>query len=781
MCFFRRGFILAKEVILNHNEHGDNKNILNEDQAMIATNEEIEPVSFSTILKNHLGMEELDLATVVRTEEFDNLFYYSGKDLGNVYTLEKTTFRLWSPIATEAKLIIYQKWADKKGKEMAMKQDEKGTWTIELTGDQDGLIYTYKVKIGDTWNEAVDPYVCATTVNGDKGVVVNLRSTDPDNWNPNKPALGTATDAIIYELHIRDLSISSDSGIKNKGKFLGVAELNTTGPNGVKTGLSHIKDLGVTHIQFLPMFDFYTVDETQLNKAQYNWGYDPKNYNVPEGSYSSNPFNPKVRIKEMKQMIQAVHDQGLRVIMDVVYNHVYDLEKSQFNAFVPGYYFRYNDDGTLANGTGVGNDTASERKMMRKFIIDSLTYWANEYHIDGFRFDLMGIHDVETLNAVRDAVDSIDPSIIILGEGWELNTPINPWLKATKKNADQMPGIAFFNDEIRDSIKGHVFNATDKGFINGGQGFEDPIKLGIAAKVAVTPYIEPNQVITYAEAHDNYTIWDKLKNTNLYAPVSELIRIHKFATSIMLTSQGIPFIHAGQEFMRTKNGNPNSYKAPDSVNQLDWSRRSQYNDEVNYMRGLIELRKKYPAFRMSHSTDVQKYLTFMESPEKTVAYLLADPKENNREYELFIVHNANQQETLINLPHSGEWQLLVNGEQAGIQTIHTITGSTILVPAVCSFVLKYNNYPVQHVDLSVPLPTASDQYIEPDLPIHTLHPDLELPMVPELPKAREYGDVGKIIDHSNKLIIDDQLYEMISKLTNEQKVALYMFLASLQK
>lgn len=764
---------MGKEAILNYPENEDNNQII--------ANEDKEKISFINILKKHFGTDELDMDSVVRTEEFENLFYYSGNDLGNMYTPEKTTFRLWSPTASEATLVMYQKWDDKTGKEMAMKPDEKGTWTVELTGDQDGLIYTYKVKIGNNWNEAVDPYVRAATINGDRGVVVNLFLTNPDNWNHNKPVLLKATDAIIYELHIRDLSISSDSGIKNKGKFLGVAELNTMGPNGVKTGLSHIKDLGVTHIQFLPMFDFATVDETQLNKKQYNWGYDPKNYNVPEGSYSSNPYDPKVRIKEMKQMIQAIHDQGLRIIMDVVYNHVYDLEKSNFNAFVPGYYFRYNDDGTLANGSGIGNDTASERKMMRKFIIDSVTYWAKEYQMDGFRFDLMGIHDVETMNAVRDALDAIDPSIIILGEGWELNTPINPLLKATKKNADQMPGIGFFNDEIRDNIKGHVFNATDKGFVNGGQGFEDAIKLGISGKVAVTPYIEPNQVITYTEAHDNYTIWDKLKNTNLYAPVSELIRMHKFASSIVLTSQGIPFIHAGQEFMRTKNGNSNSYKAPDSVNQLDWSRRSQFNDGVNYMRGLIELRKKYPAFRMSQSTDIQKYLTFIEgTPNNTIAYILVDPKDKNSEYELVIIYNANQQAVPVTLPHKGEWELLVNGEQAGIQTITTIHDDFVLVPAVCSYVLKYNKYNENNnnlADLSdlADLSMDSTHSIAPELPVEQNNvlevSDLEKVVV----------DSEKLSDNAGKLVIDDQLYNMIASLSNEQKIALYMFLLTLRK
>lgn len=748
---------MIKDSVPNQNNNNINPGSINEDN---------EKVSFSTLLKNQFGSNNLDVNTIARTEEFDNLFYYSGNDLGNIYTENQTSFRLWAPTASEAMLVTYQNWDDITGTELAMNQDEKGTWTMELKGDQDGLIYTYKVMIGDKWNEAVDPYVRAVTVNGDKGVVVNLHSTNPENWSTNKPVLLQATDAIIYELHIRDLSSSSDSGIQNKGKFLGVTELNTTGPNGVKTGLSHIKDLGVTHIEFLPMFDFATVDETQLTKRQYNWGYDPKNYNVPEGSYSTNPFEPKVRIKEMKQMIQAIHDQGLRVIMDVVYNHVYDLEKSNFHAFVPGYYFRYKEDGTPSNGTGVGMDTASERKMMRKFIIDSVTYWAKEYQIDGFRFDLMGIHDVETMNAVRDTLDSIDPTIIILGEGWELDTPIHPLLKATKRNADQMPGIAFFNDEIRDNIKGNVFDAPNKGFINGGHGLEDKIKQGIAGSVAVTPYIEPNQIITYTEVHDNYTIWDKLKNTNLYAPVSELIRMHKLASSIVLTSQGIPFIHAGQEFMRTKNGNSNSYRAPDSVNQLDWRRRSQFDSEVNYMKGLIELRKHYPAFRMSQTTEVHKYLTFMETPSNIVAYTLTDPKENNKEYELVIIHNANQQAISVTLPYYGEWHLLVDGEQAGVKTISTIIGDTILVPAVCSYVLKLNKNSVIN-----------------NLPItQTIHADDQNTLLKDYDTQENMEEATTLIlNHPlRKLVIDDQLYEMIGKLNDEQKITLYMFLRSLQ-
>lgn len=421
-----------------------------------------------------------EIGKVIRSEEFDKLFYYSGNDLGNIYTPQHTKFRVWAPTASEAKLVTYKKWNDKIGTEINMQQGEKGTWKAELKGNQKGLFYTYKVRIGDKWTEAVDPYARAASVNGDKGAVVDLEETNPKKWKANKsPKFKNPEDAIIYELHVRDLSIQPESGIKQKGKYLGVTEKGTRGPEGVKTGLDHMKDLGVTHVQLLPIFDYASVNEENLNEPQYNWGYDPKNFNVPEGSYSTNPYEPTVRITELKQMIQTLHDNNLRVVMDVVYNHMYNAAESNFHKLVPGYYYRYNEDGTFANGTGVGNDTASERKMMRKFMVDSVAYWAKEYNLDGFRFDLMGIHDYETMNEIRNAVNQIDPSIILHGEGWDLNTPLAAELKANQKNAEKMKGIAHFNDNIRDGLKGSVFEEKENGFVNGKENMEGRIKNGL--------------------------------------------------------------------------------------------------------------------------------------------------------------------------------------------------------------------------------------------------------------------------------------------------------------
>ncbi|PEW79541.1 type I pullulanase [Bacillus cereus] len=633
-----------------------------------------------------------EIGKVIRSEEFDDSFYYGGNDLGNIYTPQHTKFRVWAPTASEAKLVTYEKWNDKIGTEINMQQGEKGTWKAELKGNQKGLYYTYKVKIGDKWTEAVDPYARAASVNGDKGAVVDLEETNPKKWKANKkPKFKNPEDAIIYELHVRDLSIQSESGIKQKGKYLGVTEKGTKGPEGVKTGLDHIKDLGVTHVQLLPIFDYASVNEENLNEPQYNWGYDPKNFNVPEGSYSTNPYEPTVRITELKQMIQTLHDNNLRVVMDVVYNHMYNAAESNFHKLVPGYYYRYNEDGTFANGTGVGNDTASERKMMRKFMVDSVTYWTKEYNLDGFRFDLMGIHDYETMNAIRKAVNQIDPSIILHGEGWDLNTPLAAELKANQKNAEKMKGIAHFNDNIRDGLKGSVFEEKENGFVNGKENMEDRIKKGITAGIDYdinsSTYQDPEQVLTYVEAHDNHTLWDKLELTNPGDSEEVRKQMHKLSSSILLTSQGIPFLHAGQEFMRTKYGDHNSYKSPDSINQMDWLRRAAFNNEVDYMKGLIELRKKYPAFRMTSAEQIKKHITFIDVPKNVVAYSINGNGNGNKSEYFMVAHNANREDIDITLPSKGPWKVLVDGKLAGSKTLYVVHDNKIKVPALSSLVL----------------------------------------------------------------------------------------------
>ncbi|EIT86495.1 pullulanase, type I [Fictibacillus macauensis ZFHKF-1] len=639
------------------------------------------------ISKKNFGTAKASIGKVVRSKAFDQRFFYKGKDLGNTYSKKKTSFKLWAPTAAQAELIMYDHWNDKKGHVRKMKRGEHGTWKAEVKGNQAGRYYTYKVNVAGGSNEAVDPYAKAVSVNGDKGAIIDIAKTNPTHFTKRMPSFSPQK-AVIYELHVRDASIHPKSGIKHKGKYLGVAQENTTGPKGVKTGLNHIKDLGVTHVQLLPIYDYQTVDETKLTKPQYNWGYDPKNYNAPEGSYSTNPYKPAVRIKELKTMVKGLHHNNMRVIMDVVYNHMFSAQQSSFHKLVPGYYFRYNEDGTLSNGTGVGNDTASERKMMSKFIVDSVSYWAKEYNLDGFRFDLMGILDVKTMNAVRKSLNKIDPSIIVLGEGWDLNTPLDPNVKANQKNAKKMENIAHFNDQLRDGLKGSVFENVDKGFVNGQSHKEAAIKEGIKAGIdypsSIASYQQPTQVISYVEAHDNLTLWDKLTLTNPTASVTERKQMHKLASSIVLTSEGISFIHAGQEFMRTKDGDHNSYKSSDAVNQLDWQRAYEFQAENNYVKGLIALRKTQPLLTLSTAKAIRKSVSFIQAPANTVVYSLRG--ENQK--DLLVIHNANRQAVTVTLPTKGTWRVLVDGKQAGTKTLATVKGKQVSVSAISTFVLQ---------------------------------------------------------------------------------------------
>jgi pullulanase len=605
----------------------------------------------------------------VHSEEFDHTFYYEGNDLGTQYSPERTAFRLWAPTVSEAKVVLYSTWDGEAIEEEVMTRSEKGTWVLVKEGNYAGMLYTYKVRIGTYWNEAVDPYAKAVGINGDRGAIIDLSITNPDHWTDEKPTLDSPLDAIIYELHVRDLSIHPESGIHHNGKFLGITERGTLGPNGISTGLDHIRNLGITHVQLLPIYDYSTesVDETRLEEPQYNWGYNPKNYNVPEGSYSTNPYDPVSRIKEMKQMIQTLHESGLRVIMDVVYNHVYDAVNMSFGKLVPGYFYRYTEDGEHSNGSGCGNDIASERKMVRKFILDSVTYLTREYHLDGFRFDLMGLHDVETMNEVRRRLDEIDPSLILIGEGWDLQTPLEHEKKATQYNALKMPRIGHFNDGIRDALKGSALNEYDTGFISGKEGLEHEIRKGIVGGIKYSHDIqsfanEPDQTVTYVEAHDDHTLWDKLVITTSLSNDQTREKMHKLASAIILTSQGIAFLHAGQEFMRTKGGQRNSYNLSTEVNQLDWTRCSEFYGVVEYVKALIHLRKKHPAFRMRSAHDIRTHLFFEDVPVKAVAYSIRNHANGDPSRNLYIVHNANDHSIEVTLPCSKNWHVVFGKE-----------------------------------------------------------------------------------------------------------------------
>ncbi len=639
---------------------------------------------------NHpeFGRVTPELGGLFSSLEFDEKFFYQGDDLGPSYSKESTKFRLWAPTATAAELLVYSAAADSTpSKTVPMAKSAKGTWTAELSGDQHLTIYTYRVKLGELWSEAVDPYVQAATVNGTKGVVVDLAQTNPVGFiGHSKPAFsGVATDAVFYELHVRDLSVDPSSNIQTKGKFLGLTETGTKNPSGkTKTGIDAILDLGVTHLQLLPIYDYKTVDETRDD--QFNWGYDPLNFNVPEGSYSTKPADPLNRIIELKQTIQFLHSKNLRVVMDVVYNHVFDAGSHSFEKLVPGYFFRKQADGSFANGTGVGNEVASERSMASKYIVDSALYWAREYHLDGFRFDLMGILDVDTMNKIRSGVDQIDKDFLIIGEGWNMGDILSAEKKANQLNASQMPRIAHFNDGIRDGLKGSVFKAEENGWASGRPSNKAEVMSGITGEIEYSRTIvgswgasSPQQSVSYVEAHDNLTLFDKLKSSMPTSSDAERKRVFALASSVAILAQGVPFIHAGQEFMRSKGGDENSYKSPDSVNSLKWNDREKNAAMVNYFKGLIQIRKDNPAFRMATTADVKKRLKFASTPSDVIAYSLDASKQSNGVKRIFVVHNSSKKAKTVKLPIKASWKTLASGLQANpngfgkSKTIATVT------------------------------------------------------------------------------------------------------------
>jgi pullulanase len=598
---------------------------------------------------------------------------YKGTDLGLRYTPTASAFRIWSPTAAAARLLLYHTCTDTDPyKIIPMQKSADGTWYTRLRGDKHGSWYNFQVSIGGAWSHAVpDPYAKAVGTNGQKALIFDPKTTDPDNWAQDKsPRLDRPTDAIIYELHIRDATIHHSSGVTHKGRFAGLAEEDTHSPEGLPTGLAHLKDLGVTHIHLLPFFDYNSVDEARPDSPQYNWGYDPLNYNAPEGSYSTDPADGIKRIKELKQMIAAFHRNGLRVIMDVVYNHTATTESSCFSQLVPGYYYRRQADGSLSNATACGNETASERPMMRKFMLESVRYWCQEYHIDGFRFDLMGVHDITTMNDIADTLRKIKPDILLYGEGWTAgDSPVPDSLRALKKNVRKLHGIAVFGDDFRDGVKGSVFDIHDKGFASGKTAATESIKFGIAAacphpqinydkvNYSKAPYAwSPDEVITYCECHDNNTLWDKLHLSCPDASEDTRRQMHKLALALVLTSQGIPFLHAGTEFLRTKHDVENSYKSPDSINALDWHSRSIHQDVFQYTQNLIRLRKAHPAFRMYTGGQIADNIRFdQEAPAGTIAYTLNGAAMHDSWKKIWIAFNGSDTEKKLTLP-PGSWR-----------------------------------------------------------------------------------------------------------------------------
>ena len=636
----------------------------------------------------------LDQIAMYDSPEFISKYTYTGNDLGVTYTKKATTLRVWAPTATAVNVVTYKESNSpySSGKLTPMKYDVKGTWVATLKGDQDGTVFNYRVQVNGFNNEAVDPYVRATTVNGLRGVIVDLSSTNPKGWGMTKPRFsGKPTDAIIYELHVRDLSMDASSGFPaaQKGKYIAFTNTKTS-HNGQKTGVAAIKDLGVTHVELLPIFDFATVDE---NNPTFNWGYDPQNYNVPEGSYSADPTNPKLRITELKSAILSLHKQGLRINMDAVYNHVSNASSFSQNLIVPNYFFRRDDNGNLTSGSGCGNDVASERPMVRKFIVDSVKYWANEYNMDGFRFDLMGLMDIKTINEITTALNKIDPTILVIGEGWNMGTlPANQ--RANQLNIEKLSRVSHFNDQIRDGIKGSVFDSADTGFATGKFTSKMNVMAGIVGNIDYSTEIvtkwtttTPGQSVNYVESHDNMTLADKITASVKDVTPADVAKLSQLAGSMALLSQGLPFMQAGQEFLRSKGGDTNSYKSSDLVNSLKWSTKATNASTVKFYQGLIALRKAHPAFRMTTTDQVRKNLAFLTSPEGTIAYSLDGSAVKDPASTLVVVHNANTSTQTITLPKSGSWSILVEAGRAGNSVLRKVTGNSIQIAARSTLVL----------------------------------------------------------------------------------------------
>ena len=630
------------------------------------------------------------------TEDFESKYTYTGNDLGSTWTKEATSFRVWAPTAEKVKVLIYNSGASSTTnllESVEMTPDVNGTWVAKAEGDWNGKFYVYEVTIDGKATKACDPYAKATGVNGDRAMIIDMDSTNPEGWdkdkNPNADL--TINDAIIYELHIRDLGTDENSGIQNVGKFLSLTEHGTTTPNGTKTGIDYIKDLGITHLHILPMYDYSSVDETQ--EGQFNWGYDPKNYNVPEGSYSTDPYDGAVRVNEAKQMVQSLHNDGISVIMDVVYNHVSNHNTFCFNQIVPGYFTRISDSGVVSGGSGCGNDTASERSMVKKYIVDSVLYWTEEYHIDGFRFDLVGLIDTETINEIMEEVHKVRPDVIFYGEGWTMDTNVTKdgYDMTTQTNSQKVPGFSFFNDTIRDALKGNVFDATGKGYVQGAAGNADTIAqcfYGLARWCKT-----PAQTINYASCHDNYTLWDKLQVSAKDASEEELIKMNNLTAAIYMLAQGTPFIHAGEEMLRTKvnedgSFNHNSYDSPDSVNSIKWATLENPTnmDVVNYYKGLIAFRKEHGALRLTTAEDVAAHITNLENtPDEVKGFVITGGVKGEAADAICVIFNPNKEDAKVTLPE-GNWNIYINGDDAGTTKLGTASGE-VTVGAISAMVL----------------------------------------------------------------------------------------------
>lgn len=646
--------------------------------------------SCQSVKKNHL--------------DFDNYPVRDGKLTEMEYSPLNTKFFLWSPMADEVKVLLYHSGHEGSAYQtIPMQLGDNGTWNAQVNDDLHGKFYTFNVKMNGQWlGDTPGIMAKAVGVNGRRAAILDLSTTNPEGWDEDvRPALDNFADIVIYEMHHRDFSMDPHSGITHKGKYLALTEEGTQSAEGEKTGIDHLKELGINHVHILPSYDYASVDESNLNKAQYNWGYDPVNYNVPDGSYATDPYNPAVRIKEFKQMVQALHKAGIRVILDVVYNHTFDIKNSNFEKTVPGYFYRFNEKGNYADASGCGNETASNRAMMRKYMIESVLHWVNEYHIDGFRFDLMGIHDLETMNQIRAELNQIDPSIFIYGEGWAASAPqLSQEELAMKANAYKMPGIAVFSDEMRDGIRGPFNNDHQGAFLIGEPGHEMSIMYGLVGCIehpqivndsvnySQKPWaLQPTQMISYVSCHDDMCLADRIKATTPDATEEERAALHKLAETFVFMSQGVPFIFTGDEVLRDKKGVHNSYNSPDSINTVEWKNKSTHKDVFNYIKNLIALRKAHPAFRMGDAELVRKHMEFLPvEGSNLIAFMLKDHANGDEWKDIVVAFNSRPETAMVTIP-PGEYTIVCKDGTINLNGLGKVKGKEVSVPARSALIM----------------------------------------------------------------------------------------------
>lgn len=660
-----------------------------------------------------LASSPLSISSAYAQSDYDSRFAvyptYNGDGLELSVDDSGTHFRLWSPAAEKAEVLLYNNGhtgSPYQTLKMTL-NPSVGVWSAGVPEQLYGKFYTFRIfQDGKWYDQTPGVWAKATGVNGLRAAIVNLDNTDPAGWEADKgPAVSNFSDVIIYEMHHRDFSMDPSSGIANKGKFLALTEPGTTSPQGLATGIDHLKELGITHVHILPSYDFNSVDEANPQLNTYNWGYDPLNYNTPEGSYSTNPSDPESRIREMKQMIKALHDAGIGVIMDVVYNHTAQNDESNFNLTSPGYYHRHWNDGRYSDASGCGNETASDRTQMHDFIVNSVKYWADEYHIDGFRFDLMAIHDTETMNDVAAELKKINPSIFVYGEGWTAgDSPLAPSRRALKENVSAMEGIAVFSDDIRDAVKGHYTDAADRGFASGKPGNEETVKIGIVAATAHPqvdyskgnnskfPYAKsPEMVVNYVSCHDDLCLTDKLRKSLPEAPDSVRQAVAKLAQTIVFTSQGTPFMFAGEEIFRDKKGVHNSYKSPDSINAIDWNLKALNHNLFEYYSALTALRKAHPAFRMTSAEDIAKNLVFdnidSSKTPNLISYSLNNNANGDEWKEIKVIFNGADHTQTVSVA-KGKWLVVArDGQLSPTGDLGTLKGGKIPVAPYSALIL----------------------------------------------------------------------------------------------